>query len=89
MILDLERDFSDCFISFGMSRLFSSSLLRWTFAVFRRFGLWLWMPIPISFLVNLPALAYGLSSVFTIVFPLLDLSLSCNGLFPYGHALSI
>jgi hypothetical protein len=47
------------------------------------------MPFPISFLVNLPALAYGPSSVLAIVFPLSDLSLSRNGLFPYGHALSI
>jgi hypothetical protein len=28
MILDLERDFSDCFVSFGASRLFGSFLLR-------------------------------------------------------------
>jgi hypothetical protein len=28
MILDLERDFSNCFISFRTSRLFGSSLLR-------------------------------------------------------------
>jgi hypothetical protein len=28
MILDLERDFSDCFVSFRMSWLFGSLLLR-------------------------------------------------------------
>jgi hypothetical protein len=28
MILDLEQDFSNCFISFGMSWLFGSSLLH-------------------------------------------------------------